>query len=171
MARSPCPICHGPHTRLTGSPIRMLRRTGPALAGIVGGTPRSLLGRRPKRGEWSVVEVMAHLADVELAAGFRIRKIVSEPRPVLTAYDQEAWARALRYRRRDPGEALDTFRAVRNSNLGILRSLSRAQQRRAGIHTEYGRIRLDQLVAHLAEHDLNHLNQVRQNLRSLSPRR
>jgi hypothetical protein len=113
---------------------------------------------------------MAHLADVEIASGFRIRKIVSEPRPVLTAYDQEAWAEALRYRRRDPREALDTFRAMRSSNLWILRSLTRAQQRRTGTHTEYGRIRLDQLVAHLAEHDLNHVNQIRQNLRSLASR-
>ncbi|MBI4560984.1 MAG: DinB family protein [Candidatus Rokubacteria bacterium] len=170
MARSRCPICKAPHRLLKANPIQVLKRTARALASIVSRTGRPLLARRPKPGEWSAVEVMAHLADVEIASGFRIRKIVSEPRPVLTAYDQEAWAEALRYRRRDPREALDTFRAMRSSNLWILRSLTRAQQRRTGTHTEYGRIRVHQLVAHLAEHDLNHVNQIRQNLRSLASR-
>lgn len=148
----------------------MLKGTARTLAGVVRRTRRSLLARRPETGEWSSVEVMAHLADVEVAAAFRMRKIVAEPRPLLTAFDQDAWARAFRYPRRDPREVLDTFRAVRDSNLRILRSLSAAQKRRGGMHEEYGPIRLDQLAAHLAEHDLNHLNQIRQNLRSLASR-
>jgi hypothetical protein len=98
---------------------------------------------------------MAHPADVEVASGCRIRKIVAESRPVLTADDQEAWAHALRDGRQDAHEVLATFRAVRDSNVRILRSRAPAQGRRVGVHSEYGPIRLDQLVAHLAEHDLN----------------
>ncbi|MBI4588489.1 MAG: DinB family protein [Candidatus Rokubacteria bacterium] len=173
MARAPkrCPLCRGPHTLLRESPVKVLGRTARALTGVVRRTRRRLLTRRPKPGEWSATEVLAHLADVELAWGFRIRKIVSEPRPVLTAFDQEAWARALRYPRLDPRALFDTFRAVRDSNLRILRSLAPARRRRVGVHSEAGPIRLDQLVAHLAEHDLNHLNQIRTTLRSLSGRR
>lgn len=171
MSASRCPICRAPHRFLKGNPLRVLRATGGTLARVVRQRRRQLLNCRPRPAEWSVAEVLAHLADVELASGFRIRKIVSEPRPLLTAYDQEAWAKALRYQRSDPGEVVDTFRAFRGSNLRILRSLGAAQWRRVGIHSEYGRIRLDQLVAHLAEHDLEHLNQIRQNLRSLARRR
>ena len=90
---------------------------------------------------------------------------------MLTACDQEAWAKGLRYPRRDPREALRTFRAVRDSTLRVVRSLAQSQRRRIGVHSEYGPIRLDQLVAHLAEHDLNHLNQIRPNLQGLAPRR
>ena len=171
MARSRCPICRASHRLLKRNPLSALRTTARTLARIVSRTRRQLLARRPEPDEWSAVEVMAHLADVELAAGFRIRKIVSEPRPLLTAYDQEAWAKALRYSRQDPRELLGTFRAVRDFNLRVLRSLGPTQRRRVGIHSEYGSIRLDQLVAHLAEHDLTHLNQIRQNLRSLASRR
>lgn len=171
MARSRCPICQAPHRLLKGNPVRVLKGTARALARIVSRTRRLRLTRRPKPGEWSGVEVMAHLADVEVAAAFRIRKIVAESRPVLTAFDQVAWARAFRYPRRDPREVLDTFRVVRDSNVRILGSLSAAQKRRVGMHEEYGPIRLDQLAAHLADHDLNHLNQIRQNLRSLASRR
>lgn len=170
MPRSPkrCPICRGPHALVSGNPVKVLGKTARALGRLLGRTPRPLFGRRPKPGEWSPVEVLAHLADVEVASAFRIRKIVSEPRPVLTPFDQEAWATALRYRRRDPRDLVRTFRAVRESNLSILRSLAPAQRRRVGVHSEYGPIRLDQLAAHLADHDLNHLNQIRTTLRSLS---
>ncbi len=168
MTRSRCPLCKAPHRLLRRSPVTVLKRTAGALAGVVRRARRPLLARRLKPGEWSAVEVLAHLADVEVASAFRIRKIVAESRPVLTAYDQEAWANALRYGRQDAHEVLATFRAVRDSNVRILRSLAPAQGRRVGVHSEYGPIRLDQLVAHLAEHDLNHVTQIRQNLRSLA---
>lgn len=166
-----CPICRGPHTLLKGSPVRVLGGTSRALGRIVGARRRRLLTRRPAPREWSATEVLAHIADVELASGFRIRKIASEPRPALNAFDQEAWAKAFRYSRQDPRELLETFRALRDANLRILRSLTSAQRRRVGVHAEAGPIRLDQLIAHLADHDLNHLNQLRTVIRSLSARR
>lgn len=171
MTPSRCPICKAPHQLVKGKPLGVLAQTARALSSVVSRTRRTLLARRPRPGEWSTLEVLAHLADVEIASAFRIRKIVAEPRPVLTAYDQEAWARALRYGRRDARELLATFRAVRESNVGILRSLAPAQRRRVGVHSEYGPIRLDQLEAHLAEHDLSHLNQIRENLGSVAHRR
>lgn len=119
-----CPLCRGPRTLLKGSPVKVLGGTARALGRLLRRSPSTLLARRPRPGEWSAVEVLAHLADVEVASAFR-----------------------------------------------ILRSLAPAQRRRVGVHSECGPIRLDQLVAHLAEHDLNHLNQLRQNLRSLAPRR
>lgn len=170
MASSRCPICNAPHRLLTGSPVQVLKRTARVLAGIVSRTRRQLRVRRPKPGEWSPVEIIAHLADVEVAAAFRIRKILAEPRPVITAFDQDAWAATFWYRRQDPKKVLETFRAIRESNLRLFGMATRAQRRRVGIHTEYGPIRLDQLVAHLAEHDLNHVNQIRQNLQQLAHR-
>ncbi len=37
------------------------------------------LRRRPQPREWSVVEILAHLLDGEVALGFRIRKVAAEP--------------------------------------------------------------------------------------------
>lgn len=171
MARSRCPICKGHHRFARGNPLPVLKRTPGALARIVQRARRPLLARRPKPREWSVTEVLAHLADAEVAFAFRIRKMISEPRPALPPFDQEAWASALRYRRQDPRHLVGTFRALRESNSRILRSVAPAQRRRAGVHPEYGRIRLGQLVAHWAWHDQNHLNQIRQALLNLAPAR
>src|SRR3954471_2763343 len=52
-------------------------------------------------GEWTIAEVLQHLADVELAWGFRIRLMLGEDEPPLTAFDGEGWATRLDYRGRD----------------------------------------------------------------------
>lgn len=155
-----CPICQGPHRLFKGDPLAVERSTPARLAGAFKKVPSRFWARRPKAKEWSMVEVLSHLADAEVAFGFRLRQLISEPRPTLPAWDQEAWATGLRYNERDPRHLLATFRALRGSNLAILRAVPRARWRRVGVHPEYGPVRLDELVAHFAEHDLNHLNQL-----------
>lgn len=155
-----CPICRGPHQLAKGNPLDIERATARRLARAFQKVPSRLWRRRPKRGEWSMVEVLAHLADAEVAFAFRLRTMIAERKPLLVVWDQEAWADGLRYNRRDPRGLLAAFRALRDSNLAILRALPRPRWRLAGRHPEYGTIRVDQLVAHYAEHDLNHLRQL-----------
>jgi len=115
--------------------------------------------------------VLSHLADAEIALAFRIRKIAAEPRGVLVAWDQDRWADHGGYRRTPPGEALATFAALRRSNLAYVGRLSAAQKRQHGRHPEYGRLTIPQMLAHWAEHDLNHLDQIRAAHRRLAGRR
>jgi hypothetical protein len=107
-----------------------------------------------------VAEVLSHLADAEIALAFRIRKIATEPGGALVAWDQDRWADHGAYRRTPPGEALATFTALRHSNLAYVGRLRAAQKRQHGRHPEYGRLTIPQLLAHWAEHDLNHLEQI-----------
>jgi hypothetical protein len=171
MAAARCPMCRLEHTRL-GSvrPLRALR-TGPArLARALRRVPRRLLSRRPARGEWAVTEVMCHLADAEIALAFRIRKIATEPTAPMVAWDQDRWAEGGRYRRARAGEALATYSAVRRANLAYLARVGGPARRRYGRHPEYGRLSIDQLLAHWAEHDLLHLEQIQAAHRHLARR-
>jgi hypothetical protein len=118
-----------------------------------------------------VTEVLSHLADAEIALAFRIRKIAAEPRGALVAWDQDRWAEQGAYRRTPPGEALATFAALRRSNLAYAGRLSAAQKRQHGRHPEYGQLTIPQMLAHWAEHDLNHLEQIRAAHRRLAGRR
>jgi len=171
MATAPCPMCRSAHTRL-GSvrPLKALRAAPARLARVLGRVPRRRLARRPARGEWAVGEVLSHLADAEIALAFRIRKIAAEPRGPLVAWDQERWAEGGRYRRTPVREALATFAALRRSNLAYVSRLSAAQKRQHGRHPEYGRLTIPQMLAHWAEHDLNHIGQIRAAHRRLSGR-
>ena len=171
MARSSCPICRSPHARLGRRPALAALAAAPrALARAVARVPGRVLGRRPARREWSVAEVLAHLLDAEVALGFRVRKVAAEPGSALPAWDQEKWTEGLRHRRAVPAPTLAAFAALRAANVALARRLSPAQRRLRGRHPEYGPLRVDQMLEHFAEHDLNHLGQIRTTLGALRRR-
>jgi hypothetical protein len=58
------------------------------------------------------------------------------------------------------------YAALRIANVEQIRRLTPAQRRAAGRHPEYGRLRLDEILNHWAEHDLNHIEQIRAALRA-----
>jgi uncharacterized damage-inducible protein DinB len=159
--RRPCPMCRLPHHRLGSTPpltalARAPRRLGTTLARI----PPRLVARRPGRGSWAVNEVLCHLADAEVALAFRLRKIASEPGQAIAAWDQDRWAEGGRYRRARAREAHALWSGLRAANLAYLRRVGRAARALAGRHPEYGRMTIDQLLDHFAEHDLIHLEQI-----------
>jgi uncharacterized damage-inducible protein DinB len=163
-----CPMCREAHWRLGRRNVLASMAAAPRrLAGALRRASGRRLTRRPAPREWSVVEVLAHLLDAEITLGFRIRKAAAEPGSALVAWDQDKWAAGLNHRRARARNLLATFAALRADTLGLLRRLTPAQRRAAGRHPEYGRLRVDQLLAHWAEHDLNHLAQIRTTLRSL----
>ena len=169
MAR--CPICRVPHHRLgRRNVISALVAAPRAIARAVGRMSDRRLGRRPARGEWSATEVLGHLLDAEVTLGFRIRKLAAEPGAAIVAWDQDRWTAGLRHRRADPRTLAAAYGALRAANVDQLRRLSPAQRRAAGRHPEYGRLRVDELLSHWAEHDLNHIEQIRSALRAAGQR-
>lgn len=171
MATPTCPMCRSAHARLgSARPLSALRQAPARLGRALRRVPRRLVTRRPGPGEWAVSEVVGHLADAEIALAFRIRKIAAEPRGVLVAWDQDRWADQGRYRRTPLRDTLATFAALRRSNLAYVGRLGAAQKRHYGRHPEYGRLTIPQMLAHWAEHDLNHLEQIRTAHRRLRSR-
>jgi DinB superfamily len=85
-----------------------------------------------------VIEVIQHLADSELVAGYRFRMVLSEDPPALQGYDQDRWAREFRYREIRLGQGLDQLRGLRIANLHLWRSLDPVPLQRGGIHSERG---------------------------------
>ena len=55
------------------------------------------LKRRYAPGKWTIRFLLHHLADAETVLFDRIRRVLSEPRGVVWAFDQDAWARGLNY--------------------------------------------------------------------------
>ena len=157
-----CPICRVPHHRLGRRRVMSTLVDAPrAIVRALGRASRRRLARRPARGEWSVTEVLGHLLDAEVTLGFRIRKLAAEPGAAVVAWDQDRWREGLRHRRADPRTLAAAYGALRAANVDQVRRLSPTQRRAAGRHPEYGRLRVQQILTHWAEHDLNHLEQIR----------
>ena len=116
------------------------------------------LGRSPAPGKWSAAQILCHLADCEIAFGFRIRQTLAEDNPVAQPFDQEAWAKP--YAQLDPRAALAMFAAARRWNAALLETVPPAGFDKKLTHPERGEMTLRTIVETMAGHDLNHLEQL-----------
>ena len=141
-------------------PLKLQAATPGKLDKLLKGVARGKLTRRPAPGKWSVAEIIAHLADDELVGGYRVRKILEAPGTTIEAFDQDKWAEAGKYVKRNPKESLELFRALRNANLALLRSLDTSQWGLTGLHAERGAESIERYAQMYAGHDINHLQQI-----------
>jgi len=117
--------------------------------------------RRPAPERWSIAEIVAHLADAELAMGWRLRNMLANPGVALTWWDEAAWAERLGYVQQEASLSAAVFRALRESNLRLLESMPRARWVECyGVHEVRGQQTVEEFVRLEAAHDLNHLRQI-----------
>jgi hypothetical protein len=138
-----------------------LRMTARDLVALVSGADAVALHREPEPGEWSAATVVGHLADAELVYAVRLRMIVAESRPVITPYDENAWADRLGEIEEDVKETLARWRVLRDSTLRLLDGLVDDEWDRSGVHQQRGVVTVASIVKTLAEHDRTHLDQIR----------
>jgi hypothetical protein len=118
------------------------------------------LDGRPAPGKWSVREIVHHLADSEMTAAIRIRRLLAEDRPEIKGYDQDEFARRLHYDR--PHEiSLELFKYVRESTAELLERMSPSDWLREGTHSEVGRYTPETWLKIYSEHAHKHALQIR----------
>ena len=78
-------------------PLRSQQAAPAKLAVLLKGKTAKQLMRRPVPDKWSVAEILAHLADAELAISWRLRQILTNNAIPIQAYDQDLWARTFNY--------------------------------------------------------------------------
>ena len=146
-------------------PLTVLGSTAGRLRRLWKSTKPEQWTRRRAEGQWSAAEVLAHLADAEVVAGWRVRSILASDAYPLQAFDQDVWADAFRYGDVNPSESLETFTALRESLLSLLRRVDRSRLEHHGLHAERGKESIPHLLRLYAGHDLNHLTQIEQRVK------
>jgi hypothetical protein len=141
-------------------PLKVQAGTAKKIERIIKGVPASKLRKRPAPEKWSAGEILAHLADTEIVVGWRLRQILGAPGTPIQAFDQDSWAAAGRYQKRDPRKCAEQFRVVREANLALLKSLAPEQWKHHGMHAERGVETIEHIVGMMAGHDINHVKQV-----------
>ncbi|MDP9039876.1 MAG: DinB family protein [Acidobacteriota bacterium] len=148
-----------PYAKYLGDrdPIAVLESTAARLFRVVDRLPEEELQLRPPSGKWSGREIVAHLADCEIAFAFRLKQTLAEDHPVMQPFDQDRWA--ARYANFDMSNALRLFSALRDWNLLLFDELTPEQWQRPTTHPERGTMTLRTIAETMAGHDLNHLAQ------------
>jgi hypothetical protein len=126
--------------------------------------PKKMLKFKPAPNEWSVHEILIHLADSETNAALRARLLVAEPgRPVM-AYDQDAWAVKLNYLDQDINDALKMVKYARKSTYQLLKSLPEEVFENSIIHPEFDKpYTFTMWLTVYSEHIPGHIEQIKKN--------
>jgi uncharacterized damage-inducible protein DinB len=113
------------------------------------------LEARPAPGKWCLRELMAHLADCEIAWGWRLRQALGEDRAVMQPFDQDAWAKVYGAYTFEAAKAM--YLAMRAWNVAFVGALTEADKGKVITHPERGEETLGTIVEIMAGHDLHHL--------------
>ncbi len=112
----------------------------------------------PAPGKWTPAEILCHLADCEVAFGFRLRQTLAENHHVLQPFDQEKWAAS--YHGVTARQALAAFSAMREWNLILIRNAPQSAAQKPVTHPERGVMTFSTIIETMAGHDLNHIAQL-----------
>jgi DinB superfamily len=138
-------------------PLEVLRQTPTAVQSICDGLSDAQWRTPMAEGEWTALQVVGHLLDVEVVYGFRWRLILTKDRPSYPGYDEKRWSLLPRPA---PAQLLAALEGLRTVNLAVLEGVDHDAATRPGIHGEQGEERFDLTVRKVAGHDLAHLNQL-----------
>lgn len=149
-----------PYVELLGDqkPMQVLRATQQRVVKLARGLGKDGMQLTYGPGKWTAAQVLAHLADCEMAFGFRIRQALAEDDHKIQPFDEKAWA--TRYEKVKGAQAAKTFAALRAWNIALVRQLKKKDLQRTVVHPERGQETVDTLVRIMAGHTLNHLAQL-----------
>jgi hypothetical protein len=117
-------------------------------------------------GKWTVAYLLHHLADAETVLYDRIRRVLSEPRKVLWAFDQDAWAAGLDYSTVPLELSARIYSAARDGMIHYARLNYDRRGALEFVHSETGVRTLREEFDKVAAHNEHHLSQIEAALRS-----
>lgn len=120
---------------------------------------------RVEAERFDLVEVVAHLADLEDVFLDRMRLAHEHPGSPCVGFDPGERCIEKHYGTRDLHHELEVYRNRRNDTLDFIRNLQPGEETRSIQHPMFGELTIATMVGNIVAHDLYHLEQASQYLR------
>ena len=131
------------------------------IAAAVSGLSPEVLRYKPAPDKWSILEILGHLADIEIVYAYRLRQMLADEKPVIAPMDQDAWAKNLGYTEIAAPELVALYGLNRHHSLRLLRRLKPADLEKSAFHPELRKqVTVARLVEQMSGHGANHLAQI-----------
>lgn len=130
---------------------------GEELTAAIRGLTHDELLATPGPGDWSIQQLVVHLADSDAIAIDRMKRIITEDNPTLLYADETAYVRELFSEHQSIDDAVLLSDVGRRQFARVLRNLPDASFERIGTHNKRGRVTLGGMVADYVEHMEHHL--------------
>lgn len=134
-----------------------------AVAETLKNLPKEMWKYKPSPKEWSVHEIIIHLADSEANSYIRCRRFIAETGNTVMAYDQDLWANKLNYHDQNADDALELFRLLRVMTYNLIKDLPEKTWANVIYHPENGLMSMDEWLNIYEEHPYKHANQMKRN--------
>ena len=121
---------------------------------------KGIYSKRYRKGGWTGKEVLIHIKDAETVAYDRIRRIISEDKPVLWFFEQDLWQKKLTYMKQDILLAKQVFNVTRDSIVEVVEMHLKKYAEKEGVHSRRGLMNLKQLIEFLIWHTNHHVEQI-----------
>ena len=141
--------------------IESYGRATDRLIAVLDGFPREMWAYRPEPDDWTIHEIVVHIADSEANSYIRARRLIAEPGSEVLGYDEAGWAKRLDYHAQNPDVALESFRALRHSTYQLIRDLPDEVWAHTVVHSESGRMTFDDWLHTYERHVPEHIAQMR----------
>ena len=154
------------HTKERNEKLELYGRGYDLLKAALAQVPAEAMLFKPEPKEWSVHEVIIHIADSETNAALRARKLIVEPGGTLMGYDQDKWAVELNYHEHDLEDALEATRIARKTTYRLLKTVSEEIFNTHWIkHPEMeGQYTFDKWIDIYSRHIPGHIEQIQNNV-------
>jgi uncharacterized damage-inducible protein DinB len=136
--------------------------------------PREVLYREPRAGEWTVINTLAHVAEILPYWAHQAEAILRSPGAPFgrTHEDPDRIAAVEQHAADTLAEVLERVRRGLDESLSTLRSIPAAEWGKAGVHSRRGSMTITDVVdSFLCSHAEEHLRQIRETLGALATAR
>jgi hypothetical protein len=131
------------------------------IAAAVSGLPDKTLRYKPSPDKWCILEILGHLADIEIVYAYRFRQMLADKTPVIAPMDQDAWAQNLGYMETPVPELVALYGLNRHYNVQLLRRLKPGDLAKSAYHPELKHdVTVADYVERIGTHGTNHLQQI-----------
>lgn len=145
--------------------IDSLERFQHVLPALVKGLDDETVRWRPASGNWSIVEIVCHLADEEVEDfRTRVQMTLEDPTREWPSIDPEGVALSRDYANANLDEVLERFLVERTNSVQWLRQLKDPDWELANVHPKFGPIRAGEVMAAWVAHDQLHTRQIAKRL-------
>lgn len=150
-----------------GALIQKLRALPNQIRELVDGLSETELLAHPE-GEWTVAQNVHHLADSHFNAFCRVKLALTENRPTIKPYDQDAWAALGDANHTEVSESLAILKGLHSRWARLLESLTPERWGRKFYHPENKvEVSVEEMLSSYVNHGEGHIRQIKEALATI----
>ena len=149
--------------------LAVLKTTPVVVQTLTTHCPRPDWRKRPIEGEWSLLEIMCHLRDLEAEVNLpRFELLGNSVNPFIPGVDSDRWAAERHYNEQDESNIYADFCSSRSKLLRVVRPYTSDDWQMPLRHSFFGPTTRLELAKFIAAHDQDHVQQIAQTLQALN---